>query len=312
MEVLDKTTLTRTIGSNDVAMQFSERKSVLHRGRAIVRDGSFVLHFVMPKNIVYQAGSGKISAYAQRDQSDAHGATQAFAIGGSSQRIAEDTTPPQIQLFMDDTTFVAGGLTGSRTHLLARLSDEHGISTATASLGQDMVATLTHQTTNTTSEWPLDEFYVADTDTYQSGSVVYPINNLVDGSYTLTLRAGDTYNNFTEAKTTFVVGEEKKLQLLNVYNFPNPFGQSTTFVLDHNRPGDYLFVRIDIVDSQGKVVGSLERAFPVSATRLSAIWQSNAGATQGMRPGIYVARITVRSLSDQLTSQKFHKLIITH
>lgn len=311
VEVLDKSTLSRTRGSNDAPMQFSERKSVLHRGRVRVRDGSFVLHFVMPKNIVYQAGSGKISAYAQSDQSDAHGADQNFAVGGSSRLIAEDTTPPQIQLFMDDTTFVAGGLTGSRTQLLARLSDEHGISIATASLGQDMVATLTHQATNTTTEWPLDEFYVTDTDTYQSGSVTYPLDNLVDGNYTLTLRAGDTYNNFAEAQTTFVVGEEQQLQLLNVYNFPNPFSQATTFVLDHNRPGDDLSVSIDIIDSQGKVVGSLGREFPVSATRLNAVWQREAGAAQGMRPGIYVARITVQSLSDQQASQKFHKLIIT-
>ncbi len=311
VEVLDKSTLTSTRGSNDPSMQFLERKSVLHRGRARVRDGSFALYFVMPKNIVYQFGSGKISAYAQSDQSDAHGADQTFAIGGSSRRIIEDTTPPQIQLFMDDTTFVAGGLTGSRTQLLARLSDEHGISIATASLGQEMVATLTHQATNATTEWPLDEFYVTDTGTYQSGSVVYPIDNLADGHYTLTLRAGDTYNNFTEAKTTFVVGKEQKLQLTNVYNFPNPFSQATTFVLDHNRPGDDLSVSLDILDGQGRMVASLAKKFPDSATRLEATWQGLNRSIQIMLPGIYVARITVQSLSDQQACQKFHKLIIS-
>ncbi len=310
VEVMDKTVLTRTRGSNDNPMQFSERKSVIHRGSARVRDGFFVLHFVMPKNIVYQAGSGKISAYAQSDQSDAHGADQTFSVGGSSQRTAEDTTPPQIQLFMDDTTFADGGLTGSRTQLLAHLSDEHGISIATASLGQEMVATLTHQTTNVTTEWPLDEFYVTDLDTYQSGSVVYPLDNLADGPYTLTLRAGDTYNNFTEAQTTFVVGEEQQLQLTNVYNYPNPFDQSTTFVLDHNRPGDDLSVSLDILDGQGRVVASLAREFPNSATRLEAVWGGHQSA-QIMLPGIYVARITVQSLSDQQACQKFHKLIIS-
>ena len=311
VEVMDKATLGRTRGSDDTPMQFSERKSVLHRGRARVRDGSFVLHFVMPKNIVYQAGSGKISAYAQSDQSDAHGADQTFSVGGSSQRTAEDTTPPQIQLFMDDTTFVDGGLTGSRTQLLAHLSDEHGLSIATASLGQEMVATLTHQATNVTTEWPLDEFYVTDPDTYQSGSITYPLDNLANGHYTLTLRAGDTYNNFTEAQTTFVVGEEQELQLTNLYNYPNPFSQSTTFVLDHNRPGDDLSVSLDILDGQGRVVASLAREFPNSATRLEAIWGNDNGAGRGMLPGIYVARITVQSLSDQQACQKFHKLIIS-
>ncbi len=311
VEVLDKATQASTRGSNDASMQFSERSSVLYRGRARVRDGSFVLHLVMPKNIVYQAGTGKISAYAQGGASDAHGADQTFAIGGTSRRISEDTTPPQIRLYMDDTTFVAGGFTGSRTQLVARLSDDHGINIATTSLGQEMVATLTHQETGTTTEWELDEFYVADMDTYRSGSVTYPLDNLADGHYALTLRAGDTYNNFSEAQTTFVVGEEQQLQLRSVYNFPNPFGKETTFVLDHNRPGDDLSVRIDIVDGQGRVAASLAQEYPKSATRLEATWGRGSQSARIGQPGVYVARITVRSLTDQQACRKFHKLIIT-
>ena len=311
VEVYDKSTQTRTRGISGAAMQFSERTSVLHRGRVRVRDGAFVLQFVMPKNIIYQAGLGKISAYAQSSQSDAHGAEQSFAVGGSSRHAYEDTTPPQIALFMDDTTFVAGGLTGRQTQLLARMSDEHGISIATASLGQEMRATLTHQETNTTTEWPLNEFYVTDSDTYQSGSVVYPLDDLANGHYTLSLRAGDTYNNFTEAQTTFVVGGAPGLQLLNVYNYPNPLRQSTTFVVDHNRPGDDLTVRVDIVDGQGRMVKSLARDFTNSATRLTVVWGSDNVPGQVLRPGVYVARITVQSLTEQLASQKFHKLIIS-
>ncbi len=79
---------------------------------------------------------------------------------------------------MDDTTFVSGGITGSNTTLLARLSDESGISIATTSLGQDLTATLWHQESNRTLTWPLDEFYETSPDTYQSGTISYPMTDL--------------------------------------------------------------------------------------------------------------------------------------
>lgn len=311
VEVLDKTTTARTLGSDGSAMQFEERNSVLHRGRARVRDGRFTLDFVMPKNIVYQAGTGKITSYAQSDVSDAHGADVLFLIGGSTRQPDQDQTPPQVALFMDDTTFVSGGLTGSNTALLAHLADESGISITTTSLGQDLTATLVHRESEYTLTWPLDEFYETEADTYRSGIISYPITNLADGHYTLTLKAGDTYNNFTEAQTQFVVGAEE-LQIINAHNYPNPFSRETTFVIDHNRPGDDLSVYIGIVDDQGRLVGTLQQDFPGSTSRISLPWWGeNTYADPLPRPGLYIARILVRSLTDQLGCEKFQKLIIS-
>ena len=305
VEVFDKTTTTQTRGSDGAAMQFEERKSVIHRGRAQVRDGRFTLHFVMPKNIVYQAGSGKISSYAQSDHMDAHGADVSFIVGGSSRRLTEDHTPPQVRLFMDDTTFVAGGLTGSQPLLLARLADENGIGITTTSLGQALTATLVHQESGERLHWPLDEFYETDPDTYQSGTIAYQIDNLTDGHYTVTLHVRDTYNNFTEAQTNFIVGDKQQLQVTSFYNYPNPFSEQTTFVVDHNRAGDDLSLHIRIVDGQGRLVASLQQDFPNSASRISTQWWG------GERPGVYVARMLVRSLTDQVGCEKFQKLIIS-
>ena len=311
VEVLDKSTTTQTRGSDGAAMQFEERNSVIHRGRARVRQGQFTLNFVMPKNIVYRIGFGKITAYAQSEQADAHGATRSLLIGGSSGRPSEDDTPPQVRLFMDDTTFISGGLTGSNTILLAQVEDSSGISITTTSLGQDLMATLLHQESGSRLQWPLDEFYETNTDTFQSGTISYPLDNLADGHYILTLRVGDTYNNFTEAQTQFAVGAEKTLQVSAFYNYPNPFQGETTFVVDHNRPGDDLSLHLWIVDEQGRRVARLEQDFPDSPSRISARWAENPPFTSGLRPGVYVAHLTVQSLTDQVACEKFQKLIIS-
>ena len=311
VEVLDKTTTVRTRGSDGGAMQFEERNSVIHRGRAQVREGRFVLDFVMPKNIVYQAGRGKITTYAQSDASDAHGADVSFAIGGSNEQPNTDQTPPEVRLYMDDTTFVSGGLTGSNTVLLAHLADENGISITTTALGQSMTATLVHQESDWARTWPLNEFYETNVDTYQSGTVAYPLTQLEGGHYTLTLKAGDTHNNFTEAQTQFVVGTEE-FQVTHAYNYPNPFERETTFVIDHNRPGDDLSVHIRILDDQGRLVETLQQEFPGSTSRISTQWQGRSTRSdQVLRPGVYLARIMVQSLSDQVGYEKFQKLIIS-
>ena len=306
VEVLDKPTTTNTRGSDGAAMQFEERNSVIHRGRAQVQHGQFTLDFIMPKNIVYQLGPGKITSYAQSERSDAHGADVSIVIGGSSRQLSEDNTPPTVQLFLDDTTFVSGGLTGSSTLLLAYLKDDQGINITTTSLGQALSATLVHEETGELQQWPLDEFYETDTDTFTSGRVVYPLDNLPEGHYTLTLRAGDTYNNFTDTQTKFVVADPQQLQVINVYNYPNPFQRETTFVVDHNRPGDHLSVQIQIVDNQGREVALLRQDILNSASRISALWNAPHPG-----PGLYVARITLQSLTDQVSCHKFQKLIIS-
>ena len=305
IEVLDKVTITETRGSDGSAMQFTERNSVIHRGRARVRAGQFTLDFVMPKNIVYRAGPAKLTSYAQSDRSDAHGSDLSVVIGGSSRRASEDQTPPRAQLYMDDTTFVAGGITGSNPTLLAHLSDTNGIS-ITPSLGQDLIATLVHQESGQKQQWPLGEFYETDTDTFRSGTITYPLNDLTEGHYTLTLRVGDTYNNITEAETHFVVGDEQRVQVTRFYNYPNPFRQTTTFVVDHNRSGDHLTVDMQVLDNQGRQVIQRQQGYPNSTSRLHIPWEET-----GLRPGVYVAHIIVRSLTDQLTDEKFHKLIIS-
>ena len=311
VEILDEASVIETRGSDDsVPMQFKERDNVLHRGRASVRRGQFTLEFIMPHTVTDTLRMGKISAYAQSARGDAHGANLSFVVGGPGQAANEDRTPPQVRLFVDDTTFVTGGLTTNRPTLLAQLADEHGINVS-ASPDESLTATLTHRETTMTQSWSLSDFYETDTNTYQSGEIRYPFGYLENGRYTLSLRAADTYGNVTEAATDFVVGDES-LQLLEVFNYPNPFNRETTFVVDHNRPGDDLSLFVRVVDQQGRIVRELQQDFPGSNTRLKTTWEAPGGQSdQALPPGLYVARILVRSLTDQVAREKFHKLIIS-
>jgi hypothetical protein len=117
--LFDKQTDFVTIGKNNPAFSFKQWYNALYRGKATVQEGYFAFEFILPKNIAYEIGEGKMSLYAYDTTSmeDASGARDDFKIGGSQTNPQPDDTPPFIQLFMGDTTFSPGGITTPNTRL---------------------------------------------------------------------------------------------------------------------------------------------------------------------------------------------------
>jgi hypothetical protein len=74
-------------------------------------------------------GNGKISFYSKRNQIllDKTGYNTDIKIGGINENAVADNTGPTVKLYMNDETFVNGGITNRSPFLLAILSDEHGI-----------------------------------------------------------------------------------------------------------------------------------------------------------------------------------------
>ena len=52
---------------------FELQKNIIYRGKASVVNGDFSFSFVVPKDIQFQYGSGKLSYYAQNGSIDAAG-----------------------------------------------------------------------------------------------------------------------------------------------------------------------------------------------------------------------------------------------
>ena len=294
--VFDKQTTSETLGSEGGrTFTFQERNSVIFRGKASIKNGKFEVNFIVPKNINYQNGSGKISLYALSTNGleDAGGATSSFAIGGSNKNPTIDNTPPLISLYMDDTSFVDGGSTGENALLLARLSDENGINIASSGFGQDITAAL-----NSDKPFILNDFFTADVDSYKTGWVQYPINSLSEGRHIITLKAWDIYNNSTEESLEFYVFEGSRLALNKVLNFPNPFDQQTTFLIDHNQPGADLTVEIRIFDQMGKLVDKMVTNYENSPSTISDVsWNGTNGHGGQLVKGIYLYQIIVTSTS---------------
>src|SRR5690606_3513489 len=106
---------------------------------------------------------------------DAGGFENKVIIGGISSEGLNDNIGPEITIFLNDENFVDGGLTDENPILIAKLFDENGINTVGNGIGHDITAIIDEESA---SPIVLNDYYNADLDTYQSGSLRYNLKNL--------------------------------------------------------------------------------------------------------------------------------------
>ncbi|UOG75548.1 type IX secretion system sortase PorU [Hymenobacter tibetensis] len=315
--VYEKPNTVTTLGSgpDGVKKTITIQENIIYSGQATVRAGRFSLQFVVPRDINYSLGFGKVSLYAKDTVQvvDAHGYRN-VPVGGVALLANRDTIPPKITLHMDNTAFVFGGLTATSPTLLARLFDESGINTAGSGIGHEITATLDNDPARLTI---LNDFYTANVDSFQSGNIRYQFKDLSTGPHVLHLKAWDTFNNSSIKDVEFIAAQTDKLALSHVLNYPNPFAKHTTFHFDHNRQGEELDVQVQIFTVAGRLVRTLQANIPSSGSHVPQSLNDNTLSWNGrdeyndqLARGVYVYRVSVRVKSDQSTTSKFEKLVI--
>ena len=287
---------------------FYLQKNALYKGKASVVNGEFTFTFIVPKDISYTYGNGKLSYYADNGTDDANGYNTNVIIGGSSDDAAADNVGPDVDVFMNDESFVFGGLTDENPVLLIKLIDSSGINALGNAIGHDITATLDD---DQQTMLKLNEYYEADLDKYQSGSVLYPLNDIAEGRHTVTVKAWDVYNNSGDGYTEFVVAETADLALDHVLNYPNPFTDNTSFWFEHNRPGDVLDVKIEIFTVSGKRVKTIQQQVITDGYRVDDItWDGLDDYGDVIGKGVYVYKLSVKAASDNSKASEFQKLVI--
>lgn len=304
--VYDKATIITTFGDQNPRTNFSARNSILYKGKVSVVNGQFEFSFVMPKDIAYRFGSGRISYYATNYQTDAHGAFEGFTVGGFSNNSISDNKGPDIKLFMGDTTFVSGGFTSESPRLVAFLKDETGINTTGAGIGHDLVATITGATNLSAV---LNDFYVAALDKSNEGVVTFPFANLNPGKHTLTLKAWDVLNNSNSESIDFEVIPSSAIRIDDLSNYPNPFTTETHFVFSHNQANEWMDVEIQIFDLSGQLMKTIkEQNYSASFRSVPIRWDGTMDSGQRLSKGLYIYRLVATNKNGART-EKRSKLI---
>jgi hypothetical protein len=93
--VFDKPQTANTLvnDAGSLPASFQVQKNILFKGRAKVNNGLFTLSFVVPKDINYQFGNGKISYYTENGVLDGNGAFTNIIVGGSGDSTSDREGP---------------------------------------------------------------------------------------------------------------------------------------------------------------------------------------------------------------------------
>ncbi|MFH1161069.1 MAG: type IX secretion system sortase PorU, partial [bacterium] len=306
--VFDKPSEILTLGNDgDPPITFYLQKNQIYKGKVQVTSGEFVYSFIVPKDIAYKYGQGKISYYARSAETDANGFDEAIVVGGFDASAKTDDQGPDIDLFVNTPTFFSGGITNQNPVMLAYVSDESGINTVGNGIGHDITAVLDGDSQNPLI---LNDYYVANIDTYKNGQITYPFFNLTEGIHTLSLKVWDVFNNSSEAVLSFKVINSNDYVIDHLYNYPNPFQDQTLFSFETNQTNVNLNVEIRIFTIYGKLIRTIRRTLFANGFRIEPIhWDGTIDGGSKISTGTYIYRVTVE-LPDGTTENETAKLVV--
>ncbi|PKR80671.1 hypothetical protein CW751_07835 [Brumimicrobium salinarum] len=308
--VYDKPASRATLGQDALSpvIPFSQQDNILFKGKSSVQNGRFEFDFIVPKDIDYNYGKGKASFYSwSKNNNNGGGYSTDFLIGGIDTTGLNDQVGPEIEIYLNDDSFVSGGITNESPVLIANLFDESGINTVGNGIGHDITMILDAKTSEAKV---LNEFYESDLDTYKSGSLRYQIGDLSPGLHTLTFKAWDVNNNSSEKTIEFTVHEDEDIALDHVLNYPNPFTTHTEFFFEHNQVCAALETQIEIYTVTGRLIKTINRTVETRGFRTEGIpWDGRDEFGDQLAKGIYVYRVTVKSPEGE-KAQEMQKLYL--
>jgi hypothetical protein len=289
--VYDKGITVKTLGNEgNVPFEYMVYQSVLFKGLATVSNGMLSSSFVIPKDIRYHYGKGRISYFAESNDSEAFGAFNEVVIGGF-QAAQGDETGPVVKAWLNNKDFKQGNKVGAAPLLLAEIFDENGINTSGNGIGHDITLTIDG---NVSSKIVLNNYFVASQDSYQGGTILYQLPAMAPGSHTLTLKVWDTHNNSTEMDIQFKVENSNELSFRKINLYPNPVKSGTELWLnfEHNDPNAAITLDFELHDLSGQLIRKERKmVFSSGVTTAPFSWQAVDASSRPLRNGIYLLRL---------------------
>jgi len=281
--------------------QYKLNGEQLYRGQVTISDGEFSAVIPIPKDVTY-GKNARLSMYIWNENEDGVGYTENITISGIDTTVEIDTVGPKISIFLDDYSFCSGNVVGSNPLLILRLEDESGINTSNVGVGHGLTAILDGKETI-----DLSTYYRSNRDTYKQGEARYQLENLDDGRHTILAKAWDIYNNSSEIEAFFEVNNQAGLVIANVFNYPNPFSQSTTFTFQRNS-SDPLEVRIKVYSVAGRLLCTIHQITTERFVRIP--WDGRDNEGDLLSNGIYFYKLIVKNMSDETNIEFMGKLAI--
>ena len=291
--------------------EYRVQNDILFQGRASIQNGEFDGTFIVPRDISFSDRNGRILMYATFNETDANGSFSSIRFQGIDTTAAEDQKGPEMDVYLNDFSFVNGNLVNSNPELIVDLQDESGINTTGNGVGHEIIARLN---TNPPKNIVLNEYYTSELDNYREGQIQYKLDNLPEGDHELLVRAWDIHNNPSEQEIRFQVANSDQLRIDNAFNYPNPMNSETEFIFEHNQAGNPMDISVRIYTLTGRPVAEIQRSLVPGGSLVRIPWNGRDADQDRLANGtyLYVMDIKADTPAGRKSKQIREKLVILH
>jgi hypothetical protein len=304
-ELFDKIQRIRTLNNDSTGdMTYFDRPHKLFSGVAEVVNGEFEISFIIPRDIRYNFGTGRMNFYAADAStlSEAQGSLERFYIGGLDDNFIYETDGPEIRMYLNTPDFQSGDQTNETPLFVADVSDISGINQVGSGIGHDITLIIND---DPGMYYVLNDHYTSAMNDFTRGQVRFKIPELRSGKHTLTFRVWDMLNNSSTQTLDFEVVRGLEPVIYRIYNYPNPVTTSTNFVIEHDRPETVISAQVDVFDVSGRRVWTFQQA-----TLDKIFWDASDSFGRQLPKGVYLYRISINTMKGRVES-KLNKFILT-
>lgn len=300
-------TLNQKVSQQVKPFSYYEHKNTIYSGSSIVTNGTFEIQMIIPKDINYMTGYGRLSMYAYDETNgwDAMGANDSLLIGGSAPDIKQDNAGPIITLTTNGKKFKDGFKVNSTPMVYVDLYDENGINATGSSIGHNITLTIDDDTKNIIS---LNSYFKYNPASCTDGKVEYhTYKALSEGWHTIKVKAWDLHNNSSESAIRIYVNKniEPTIETLTVY--PNPAKDKFTTYIKTDRPDEIQSVECRLVDLAGREISRKElKDKPIDGT-WTIEWDLNANGK--IDPGLYFLYVRIATEKSNF-AEKTEKIMV--
>lgn len=285
LSIYDASKWVKTIANQSTSMSvpIATQESILFKGKATVSKGEFTIDFILPMQVSNVTLPIRFTIAAYNDSSAALQVMDSIFVQPNNLQNLSDTVGPDITAYLNDTRFTSGAWASPNATLFVRLKDTSGIQTSGNALGHDLSIWLD------ANPIPIiiNNYFIADVNSYQSGKVQYSFSNLTEGSHTLIMKAWDLLGNGAADTIHFEVPPSNQLTLKNPYVYPNPFKEKAKFGLEMNVTGKEIQSVFEVRDQSGQLMYSKTSNFFNVSTRVELEWNGVTNAGTPLQTGVY-------------------------
>ena len=279
---------------------------IIFRGVISVTNGKFNSGFIVPKDISYENNNGKVVLIFYGNSGDGLAYTNKVIIGGTDTTSVNNHQGPAIDIYFDDVAYKNSYLVNPDSKLIVRLSDAAGLNTTGTGIGHKIEGILNDDVNNAID---FTNYFTGDLDAGgKSGQVVYQFNQLDPGHYKLQVKAWDVFNNFSTANTYFDVVSGNDLEVSDVYNYPNPFSNKTTFTFQQNL-AKLLDVKIKVFTVAGRLIREIDK-YSVNEKFVTVEWDGRDQDGNYIANGAYFYKVILKSTDGQFSKSVIGKLAV--